>query len=84
MPDKEDNIDKVICYAPHHTVLNPKEPNILRIVLDSGAECFGQSLNRTLLQRLDLMSSLVDVPNCFGNEKVVIIADIRSMFYQVA
>ena len=70
-------------YLPHQPAVNPKNPETLRIVFDCGAEYQGMSLNNFLMHRPDLNQSLVSVLTQFRQEKVAIVADVRSMFHQV-
>ena len=70
-------------YIPHHPVLNPKKPDKVRIVYDCAASADGKSLNDFLMKGPDLMNSLVGVLLRFRREKIPIIADIESMFYQI-
>ena len=81
--EKNDDVSTVIWYLPHHSVMNPKKPDKVRIVFDCAAELHGQSLNKALLQGPDLTNSLVAVLIRFREKRIAIVADIRSMFHQV-
>ena len=69
-------------YIPHHGVYRPTQ-NKIRVVFDCSAQNSGISLNSELLQGPDLTNSLVGVLMRFRLERVAIMADIESMFYQV-
>ena len=70
-------------FIPHHAVFNPKKPDKLRVVFDCVAEYQGTSLNKMLMQKPDLVNSLVAVLLRFRKDKIAIISDIEVMFYQV-
>lgn len=70
-------------YIPHHSVYHPKKPEKIRVVFDCSAEFEGQSLNRLLLQGLDLTNSLLGVLCRFRQEPVAFACDIEGMFHQV-
>lgn len=70
-------------YIPHHGVYHPKKAGKLRVVLDCSVEFQGHSLNRNLLQGLDLTNSLVGVLCRFRQEPVAFACDIEGMFHQV-
>ena len=72
-----------VWYIPHYGVYHPKKPTKIRVVFDCAAEFKGESLNKHLLQGLDLMSTLTVVLNRFCQEHVGLMCDIESMFYQV-
>jgi len=58
IPPEELSLDNGrIWYIPHHGVYHPKKPGKIRVVFDASAECKGESLNRQLLQGLDLTKS---------------------------
>ena len=71
-----------VWYIPHHGVYHPKKRK-LRVVFDCAATYQGVSLNTELLQGPDLTNSLVGVIWRFRKESIGIMADIKSMFYQV-
>ena len=70
-------------YLPHHSVLNPKKPNKVRVVFDAAASLHGVSLNNQLLSGPDLLNSLFGVLVRFRLRPVALVADIADMFYQV-
>ncbi len=61
---------------------HPKKKT-LRVVFDCGAAYKGTSLNSELLQGPDLTSPLIGVLLRFRQERIAIMADIKSMFHQV-
>ena len=71
-----------IWYVPHHGVYHPKKKK-LRVVFDCAASYKGASLNTELLQGPDLTNSLIGVLLRFRKEPVGMMADIKSIFYQV-
>jgi len=72
-------------YVPHHGVYHLKKPGKLRVAFDCtcSAKCNGKSLNDQLLSGPDLTNSLVAVLTRFRQEKIAVMADVESMFYQV-
>ena len=76
--------DGKVWYIPHHGVYHPRKPNKIRVVFDCAAKHNGVSLNSKLLQGPDLMNSLFGVLLRFREEDIALMADIESMFYQVA
>ena len=71
-------------YIPHQPVVNPKKPEKVRIVYDcAAASSNGKSLNDFLMKGPDLMHSLVGVLLRFRTEKIAIVTDIETMFYQI-
>ena len=71
-------------YIPHQPVVNPKKPEKVRIVYDcAAASSYGKSLNDFLMKGPDLMNSLVGVLLRFRREKIAIVAEIETMFYQI-
>ena len=85
--DEEDDVDlgdsSKIWYVPHHSVVNPRKPEKLRIVFDCGAEHKRLSLNKVLIQGPDLVNSLVGVLTRFKKYPVALVANIEAMFHQV-
>ena len=73
-----------VWYIPHHGVYHPRKPNKIRVVFDCAAKHNGVSLNSKLLQGPDLTNSLFGVLLRFREEDIALMADIKSMFYQVA
>ena len=71
-------------YIPHQPVVNPKKPEKVRTVYDCAAASSNEkSLNDFLMKGPDLMNSLVGVLLRFRREKIAIVADIETMFYQI-
>ncbi|MBM6549248.1 DUF1759 domain-containing protein, partial [Streptococcus dysgalactiae subsp. equisimilis] len=70
-------------FLPHHSVINPKKPEKLRVVFDCAASHQGVSLNDKVLQGPDLTNKLTGVLLRFRRYRVAISADIREMFLQV-
>ena len=71
-------------YIPHQPVVNPQKPEKVRIVYDcAAASSNGKTLNDFLMKGPDLMNSLVGVLLRFRREKIAIVADIETMFYQI-
>ena len=62
---------------------NPNKPGGLRIVFDAVAEFAGTSLNKNLLQGLDMTNSLFGVLLRFRQGRVGLAADVEAMFHQV-
>ena len=75
--------DGRVLYIPHHAVYHPRKPNKISVVFDCAATYQGVSLNDTLLQGPDLTNSLMGVLLRFRQEKIAIMGDIATMFYQV-
>ena len=80
-PDHEDSPGKD-WYLPHHGVYNPNKPNKIRVVFDCSALYHGTCLNHHL-QGPDLANNLVGVLSRFRLNRIVFIADIEAMFFQV-
>ena len=72
-----------VWYILHHTVLNPKKPDKVRIVFDCAATADEKSLNDFLMKGLDLTNSLVGVLLTFRKELIPIVADVEAMYYQM-
>ena len=72
-----------VWYIPHHGVYHSKKPEKIRVVFDCAASYEGISLNQMLLQGPDLTSNLLGVLLRFREEKIAVMADVESMFYQV-
>ena len=67
---------------PHHAVYHPLKDKI-RTVFDCAAQYDGTSLNKELLTGPDLTNSLVGVLMRFRLERIPVMGDIETMFYQV-
>ena len=70
-------------YIPHHGIYHPHKPGKIRIVFDCSARYQGKSLNDLLLSGPDLTNNLFGVLLRFRQERIALMADIESMFYQV-
>ena len=70
-------------YLPHHGVFHPHKPGKIRVVFDAAALHDGVSLNSQLNRGPDLTNSLLGVFLRFRQERIVLAADIQSMFLQV-
>lgn len=69
-------------FIPHHGVYHPRKSK-LRVVWDCSSSTGGVSLNDLLLQGPDLTNDLLGVLIRFREEKIVFMADIEAMYYQV-
>ncbi|XP_066984694.1 uncharacterized protein [Macrobrachium rosenbergii] len=63
--------------------LPSKKPNKITVVFDCSAKYQGSSLNDKLMQGPDMTNSLIGVLIRFRLERVALMGDIESMFYQV-
>ena len=70
-------------YILHLRVYYPHKPGKIRVVFDCSAKFMGNSLNDMLYKGPNLTNSLVGVLSRFREDRVAVIADIESMFYQV-
>ena len=70
-------------YIPHHGIYHPHKPGKIRVVFDCSAKYQGKSLNDLLLNGPDLTNNLFGVLTRFRQERIALMADIESMFYQV-
>ena len=70
-------------YVPHHEVYHPHKPGKIRVVFDCSAKFVGLSLNSMFYKGPDLTNSLVGVLTRFREDRVAVMADIESIFYQV-
>ena len=73
-----------IWYLPHHPVQNPNKPGKIRRVANAASKYRGQSLNSNLLTGPDLLNSLLGTLLRFCEHPVAILADIESIFMQIA
>ena len=62
---------------------HPHKPGKIRFVFDCSAKYQGKSLNGLLLNGSDLKNNLFGVLTRFRQERIALMADIESMFYQV-
>lgn len=69
-------------YIPHHLVHHPKKKTP-RVVFDCAARAEGRSLNDFTHSGPDKANPLIGVLLRFRERLIAIVADIRSMFYQV-
>ncbi|XP_078361599.1 uncharacterized protein LOC144645962 [Oculina patagonica] len=69
-------------FLPHHSVFHPKKPGKVRVVFDCAAKYRGVSLNDVPLQGPDMTNTLIGVLPRFRQERIAIMADVESMFYQ--
>ena len=70
-------------YIPHHGVNHPHEPGKIWVVFDCSAKFMGLSLNSMLYKGPDSTNSLVGVLTRFRKDRVAVMADIETIFYQV-
>ena len=73
-----------IWYLPHHPVQIPNKPGRIRRLANAASKYRGQSLNSNLLTGPDLLNSLLGILLRFREHPVAILADIESMFMQIA
>ena len=72
-----------IWFLDHHPVFHPRKPGKVHVVFDCLAKYREVSNNDQLLQGSDLTNNLVFVLIRFRQEQIAIMADIKSVFYQV-
>ena len=70
-------------YTPHFGVYHPAKSEKIRVVFNYSASFFGTTLNDHIIQGPDLTNHLLGVLMRFRQEKVAMMADVESMFYQV-
>ena len=72
-------------YIPHNAVYHPSKPGIQvrHVILDCSADFEGKSINKELLPGPDLTNQIVDILIRFREERVAVMADVESMYYQV-
>ena len=70
-------------HIPHHGVNHPHKPGKIRVVFECSAKFVGLSLNSMFYKGPDLTNSLVGVLTRFREDRVAVMADIESIFYQV-
>ena len=70
-------------YISHYAVYHPSRPGKIRVVFDCSAEFEGKSTNKELLPGPDLTNKIVSILTSFREEKVAVMADVESMYYQV-
>ena len=85
VPDNKLHLDNgCVWYIPHHRVYHPQKPDKIHVVLDASAEFNGESLNKHLLQGLDLTNNLTGFLFHFRKETVAFTCDVEGMFHQVS
>lgn len=67
----------------HHGVYHPNKPGKKRVAFNCSAEFNGRSINKVLISRPDLTNQLVGVLTRFRENKVVFMADIEKMYFQI-
>ncbi|XP_068696909.1 uncharacterized protein [Montipora foliosa] len=75
--------DGKVWYIPHHGVYHPHKPTKIRVIFDCFAQFKGLALNNILYKGPDLINSLVGVLTRFREDRIAVMADVESMFYQV-
>ena len=70
-------------HISHHAVYHLSKPDKIHVVYDCSAEFEEKSINNELLQGPDLTNQIVSILIKFCEEKVAVIADVKSMYYQV-
>ena len=83
VPTDHQKSSNVKWYIPHHGIYHPHKPGKIRVVFDCSARYQGKSLNDLLLNGPDLTNNLFGVLLRFRQERIALMADIESMFYQV-
>ncbi|CAG2252827.1 unnamed protein product [Mytilus edulis] len=78
-----DRNDGKVWYLPHHGVYHAKKQDKIRVVFDCSVKYMGISLNSQLLQGPNLANNLLGVLIRFRQDKIAVLGDIESMFYQV-
>ena len=73
-----------IWYLPHHPVENINKPGKVRRLANAASKFRGQSLNSNLFTGPDLLNKLLGVLMRFREHPVAVLADIESMFMQIA
>ena len=83
VPADHQESSNVKWYIPHHGIYHPHKPGKIRVVFDCSARYQGKSLNDLLLNGPNLTNNLFGVLLRFRQERIALMADIESMFYQV-
>ena len=73
-----------IWYLPTHPVENPNKPGKIRRVANAASKFKGCSLNTCLLTGPDLSADLLELILRFREHAIGVLADIESMFMQIA
>ena len=82
-PEEVNAHSSLTWFLPHHSVINPRKPEKIRVVFDAAAVYEDVSLNNSLITGPDLLNSLFGVLQRFRLRPVALVADIADMFYQV-
>ena len=72
-----------VWYLPHHSVVDPRKPEKVRVVFDCAARYRGTSLNDRVLRGPDLTNKLVGVLLRFREEPFALMSDIQAMYHQI-
>ena len=70
-------------FITHHGVYHPSKPGKIRVVFDCSTEYNGVSINKKLMSGPDITNQIISILVKFRNDFVVIMANIKVMFYQV-
>ncbi|GFX92390.1 integrase catalytic domain-containing protein [Trichonephila clavipes] len=82
---KNETLDKINCYIPHHSVYKPEKTSTpLRVVFDASAKTTsGFSLNSILLNGGIIQQDLFSIVSRFRKHEYVFSADIKKMYRQI-
>ena len=70
-------------YILHHAVYHPGKSGKICVVFNCNTKFEGKSINKDLLPGPDLTNQIVSVLVRFCEEKVVVMADVESTYYQI-
>ena len=70
-------------YISHHAVCHLSKPDKIHVVFDCSADFEEKSINNELLPGPDLTNQIISILIKFCEEKAAVIADVKSMYYQV-
>ena len=70
-------------YLPHHSVVNPNKPGMVRRVHNGASKFHGTSFNKSLLLGPDLLQNWIFVLLRFRQNNYAVSADVEGMFLQV-
>ena len=76
--------DKLQWYLPHHPVINPHKPEIVRGVCNAAAKYQGVALNDKVLSGPDLLQSLIKIIFCFREHQIALSAKRRQPMFTVS
>lgn len=68
-------------YLATFGVYHPKKPGLIRVVIESSAECEGVSLNDVLLSGPDVNNTILGVLLWFHKKPITVTVDVQQMFY---